>query len=113
MREKKEINIQIGEQVRCARENARFTQEQLAESIDVSSQFVSDLERGIFGLSVSTLKRICVVLNVSSDQILFGASKKRDFSIVTEKCNTLSDIHFEMLCSIIDKFIEAVNHTKE
>lgn len=31
MREKKEINIQIGEQVRIAREQARLTQEALAE----------------------------------------------------------------------------------
>ena len=44
MREKKEINIQIGEQVKKAREQASLTQEQLAEQIEVSPQYVSDLE---------------------------------------------------------------------
>ena len=36
MREKKEINIQIGEQVRIAREQVKLTQEVLAEKIEVS-----------------------------------------------------------------------------
>ncbi len=56
MREKKEINIQIGEQVKKAREQASLTQEQLAEQIEVSPQYVSDLERGVVGISIPTLK---------------------------------------------------------
>ena len=51
MREKKEINIQIGEQVKKAREQASLTQEQLAEQIEVSPQYVSDLARGVVGIS--------------------------------------------------------------
>ena len=73
MRIKKEINIQIGEQIKSARERAKFTQEQFAERIDVSPQYVSDLERGVVGVSITTLKRVCTVLGVSSDQILFGS----------------------------------------
>ena len=51
MREKKEINIQIGEQIRLAREQAELTQEQFAERIEVSPQYISDLERGVVGIS--------------------------------------------------------------
>ena len=72
MRVKKEINIQIGEQIKQARERAKLTQEQFAERIDVSPQYVSDLERGVVGVSIATLKRICTTLCVSSDKILFG-----------------------------------------
>lgn len=36
MRVKKEINIQIGERIKAAREFSGRTQEQLAEAIDVS-----------------------------------------------------------------------------
>ena len=50
MREKKAINIEIGERVKAAREQADITQEQLAERIDVSTQYVSDLERGVVGI---------------------------------------------------------------
>lgn len=56
MREKKETNIKIGEQVKKARERAGITQEQLAEKIDVSPQYISDPERGVVGISVEKLK---------------------------------------------------------
>ena len=36
MRSKREINIQIGERVRQAREQAKLTQEALAEKLEVS-----------------------------------------------------------------------------
>lgn len=76
MRVKKEINIQIGEQIKTAREQAKLTQEQLAERVDVSPQYISDLERGVVGISIPTLKRVCITLGVSSDQILFGTTTK-------------------------------------
>ena len=40
MREKKKINVQIGERVRIAREQAKLTQEQFAERIEVSPQYI-------------------------------------------------------------------------
>lgn len=109
MREKKEINIQIGEQIRIARENARLTQEQLAERIDVSPQYISDLERGVVGISLQTLKRFCISMGVSSDQILFAAHPDNDVSAVAEKCRRLSPKQFTLLSEIIDRYIEALN----
>ena len=52
MPQKKEINIQIGERIKEARQKAEYTQEKLAEAINVSVQYVSDLERGKVGASV-------------------------------------------------------------
>ena len=52
-----------------------MTQEQLAERIDVSPQYISDLERVVVGTSLTTLKKVCTTLGVSSDRILFGRAK--------------------------------------
>lgn len=41
MREKKEINIQIGEQVRIAREQAKMTQEVLAFPFDLIEKVIA------------------------------------------------------------------------
>lgn len=109
MREKKDINIQIGEQIRTAREKAKLTQEQFSEKIAVSPQYVSDLERGVVGVSISTLKRICLVLGVSSDQILFADHPENDVAAITVKCKRLSPKQFSILSDIIDKYIEALN----
>ena len=109
MREKKEINVQIGLQVRKARENANMTQEGLAERLDRSPQYVSDLERGVVGLSVPTLKNLCLILGASSDSILFAAEDKRNLDALADKCRILSDEQFRLLMGIVSNFIEAVS----
>ena len=63
-KERKELNILMGERIRIAREAAGYTQENLSELIGVSSQYVSDLERGVVGTSVPTLVKLCDVLSV-------------------------------------------------
>ena len=108
MREKKEINIQIGEQIRLAREQAKMTQEQFAERIEVSPQYISDLERGVVGISISTLKRSCVVLGTSSDQILFGITAESRNVAIEKRCTNLSDKAFSALLNIVDTFTSAI-----
>lgn len=69
---KKPLNIEIGARVKAAREQARLTQEKLAESVGVSVQYISDLERGKVGASVQTIIRIASVLHTCCDYILPG-----------------------------------------
>ena len=111
MRMKKEINIQTGEQIKLAREQSKLTQEQFAERIDVSPQYISDLERGVVGVSVATLKRICTVLGVSSDQILFGKQTENRATIIADKCKSLSEHQYLLLSDIISKYVEAIEST--
>lgn len=109
MRQKKEINIQIGEQVRIAREQAKMTQEVLAEKIEVSPQYISDLERGVVGIALPTLKRLCISLGISSDQILFGTRSQDRGSILSNACNTLSEEQFSLLLEMINCYVKAIN----
>ena len=109
MREKKEINIQIGEQVRIAREQAKLTQEALAERIEVSPQYISDLERGVVGIARPTLKKLCCALGVSSDQILFGTQSLERRTVLSNLCNGLTDEQFVLLLEMIGCYVKAVN----
>ena len=109
MREKKEINIQIGEQVRLAREQAKLTQEVLAEKIEVSPQYISDLERGVVGIALATLKKLCSALGVASDQILFGAQAHDRGVILSNACHTLTDEQFSLLVEMVNCYTKAVN----
>ena len=77
----------IGSNIRTARVRADLTQEKMSEMIGVTPQYLSDLERGLVGTSISTLIRICTELNVSSDFILFGNSRFPVF------CNGNSGAH--------------------
>ena len=66
------LNSEIGGRVKQSREEAAMTQEQLAEGIGVSVQYISDMERGKVGASVATIIKICDTLKVSADYILMG-----------------------------------------
>lgn len=108
MREKKSLNIEIGERIKEAREKMGYTQEWLAEQINVSPQFISDLERGVVGASLSTFRYICLSLGVNSDSLLFGEQKENDLSLIDSYCLRLPKKQFRLLEEIIAKYVEAV-----
>lgn len=108
MREKKEVNVLLGEQVRLAREGAGLTQEGLAERVDVSAQYISDLERGVVGVSIPTLKRLSVVLGVSCDRLLFGGGAEPDVTQLARRMQRLPSRQFQLLRRMVDLFLEAM-----
>ena len=72
MQKKKPLNVAIGCRIQFSREQAGMTQEQLAEKINRSTQFVSTIERGIAGASLETIVSLCDALCVSSEWLLRG-----------------------------------------
>ncbi len=67
-------NEEIGMRVRNLRREKRLTQEQLAERLDCSVQFLSLVERGQRGMSLGMF-RLCVeILRVSADELLGGVA---------------------------------------
>lgn len=72
MYEATEKTIAMGLRIQHSRKAAKLTQMQFSERIGVSPQYISDLERGLVGCSVSTLIKMCDVLEVSADFILRG-----------------------------------------
>ena len=103
-----EIYEQMGVQIRNVREQARLTQEELAEILECSPQYVSCLERGRYGISLKMLRKLCLSLNVSSDSIIFPNTEGNSLDIISYKCRELSDEQFRLLLEIISKYIEAV-----
>ena len=86
-----ELRKQIGSRVREARDLAGFSQDKLAELIESSTQFISDLERGKVCMSIPKLIRICEVLHVSSDYILMG--RKNNASTISSDNFTYLESH--------------------
>lgn len=110
MKQKKDINIQIGERIRYSRETAGYTQEKLADIIGVTVQYISDLERGVVGTSIVTLIKICKTLNASSDYILMGRTEKTDISDTVKRLEYLDETQMEIIERGINIMIEALNH---
>ncbi|MDR2869871.1 MAG: helix-turn-helix domain-containing protein [Deferribacteraceae bacterium] len=62
----------IGKRLRDRRDSMSLTREEFAEMIDVSPQFLAEIENGKKGMSVETLCKICENIHVSADYLLFG-----------------------------------------
>ena len=64
--------------IRRAREEMGYTRERFAEKLDVSVSYLAELERGRTGISVKMLIKVCNVLGLSADYILFGEERADD-----------------------------------
>ena len=84
----------IGERLKRARKEKDFTQEQLAEKLDVSIAFLSRVERGSSQINLKRLSQICEILGITEGEILNGVSSKStkyldsDFANLLKNCSS-------------------------
>ena len=82
----------IGERLKKARITKGFTQEQLAEKIDVSVAFLSRVERGKAKVNLNRLNQLCDLLDISEGDVLTGVGSNsnnylnKDLSNLLEGC---------------------------
>lgn len=62
----------IGKRIRREREKLSLTREEFAERVNISPQFLAQLENATRGMSAETLYKMCVEFNISADYILLG-----------------------------------------
>ncbi len=63
-------NKLIGHRIKEIRENRGYTQEQLAEKLNLSVQHVSVIERGVKSPRLDTFIRIANILEINADYLL-------------------------------------------
>lgn len=114
MKEKQVISPfmkQIGQNIKQARLLKGVTQEKLAEKINKSTNFVSLLELGKSGMSLSTLVDICNTLQIDSSIIFNGLIAMKDTTEAESIAKTLSTFGKEdktMVLNLIE-YIEDKN----
>ena len=86
--------------IRKAREDLGYTREKFAEKLDVSVSYLAELERGRTGISVKMLVKVCNVLGLSADYVLFGNDRQED----TLRLDAIHRID-EKYLSLLDKVI--------
>lgn len=77
-----------------------YTREKFAEKLDVSVSYLAELERGRTGISVKMLIKVCNVLGLSADYVLFGTERSKD----AERLDSIHRINDRYL-PLIDKMI--------
>lgn len=68
----------IGSQIKRFRKQAGFSQEQLAEQIDIATNSLSSIETGNSFMTITTLEKLLNTLNITAKELF-------DFPEITEK----------------------------
>ena len=75
---KENLLREMGKRISGQRKLLGLTQEEIAEKLDVSVQFISYIERGQKGISLENLIKLSKELNISCDYILMGKRNEND-----------------------------------
>ena len=104
----KSLKRSVGKRVHDFRVQHDYTQAQFAEFMDISVNFLSEIENGKKGMSQETLYRLCQQFHISSDYILFGITLED----AAKKPDTIIDIANHLSAEELTQVIEYLNSLK-
>ena len=107
----------LGKRIRQQRKEKKYTLEQLAEKLDVSTTFIGQIERAKGIPSLETLVKIANALEVSTDSLLFGdlntkSGNNHFIKEVAELTETFTPKEKELLFKNIEIINEYRNNVK-
>ena len=107
MDDRKDLNVLVGANIKREREKAGFTQDQFSELLGIGSKSLSSIERGVVGVSLTTLLRICDILHVSANVLLYEQTRENDVDSIALQLKMLSAEQFEIASEVITNLIKA------
>ena len=90
--------------IRKAREDLGYTREKFAEKLDVSVSYLAELERGRTGISVKMLVKVCNVLGLSADYVLFG-NERQDDTLRLKAIHRIDEKYLPLLDKVIAELL--------
>ena len=105
----KDPNNQIGRRIKAARMEKKLTQEKLAEIINISTNYISEIESKGKIPSSSILISICRFLNVSIDDIIFDTDSD-SIRKITRQLSQCTVKQLELINSIVESIIQIGLH---
>ena len=94
--------VEIGKRIQSRRKQQGYTQEQLAEMMNVSIQMVSNLERGNKAIRIENLINLSKILEISTDYILTGKETTDDIDTLTTRIVNLPDRDRRMIETLVE-----------
>jgi len=85
----------LGQKIRELRTSHHFSQADLAELIDVSTNYIGQIERGDRKPSIETLVALCNVLNTSMDYILSDSLTTNEDQLIRDITSKLQELSMD------------------
>lgn len=109
---RKDLNVLIGANIKREREKAGFTQDQFSELLGIGSKSLSSIERGVVGVSLTTLLRICEILHISANVLLYEQAQRNDADSIALQLNRLSAEQFKIASNVMTNLMKAFSLEK-
>lgn len=93
---------EIGKRIQNCRRQQGYTQEQLAERMNVSIQMISNLERGNKAIRIDNLVNLSQILDISTDYILTGKRSTEDVGVMNAQFAHLSERDQKMITMLLE-----------
>ena len=106
------MNVLVGMNIKREREKAGFTQDQFSELLGIGSKSLSSIERGVVGISLTTLLKICNILHISANVLLYEQDRKHDVDSIALQLKMLSEEQFEIASDVMANLIKAFSLEK-
>lgn len=109
MQNKNSIEKIIGKRIQIIRKSKGYTQQQFAEMVDLSPNYLSDIERGKSSTRLDKLVAIINALECSADDVfadVINYGYKIKASRLSEELDMLSSEDKEKAFTILEAFIE-------
>ena len=106
----KKLFEDIGKRVKKRRIELGYTQEYLAEKMDVSIQMISGTESGKKALKRENFIKFCEILETTPDYLIKGRDPA---SILIEEMEQLTDTQIERINAVIKQCIEMCKEQNE
>lgn len=98
---------ECGLRIRQQRKLLKYSREEIADKLGVTAKFVSDIKLGNRGMSIQTLYNIAIILNTTSDYILFGSEQKNNPCQIVNMLNSCKGERLEYAKEILRVFLLA------
>lgn len=96
---------QIGVRIQNRRKQQGYTQEQLADMMNVSVQMISNLERGNKAIRIDNLINLCKILDISTDYILTGGQNSNRTIQLSRQISQLSSKDQKIIEDLVSRFL--------
>ena len=104
------VEKQIGKRIQKCRKNKGLTQEQVAEKVNLSTNYFSAVERGIYSVKIDKLVEIINCLECSADEIFADVVKegyKTRASILADEISELPKNEQERILEVVETLVKS------
>lgn len=110
---KKALNVLVGANIKREREKAGFTQDRFSELLGIGSKSLSSIERGVVGVSLTTLMKICDILHISANVLLYEQGQENSADSIVWKLKMLDAEQFEIASDVMTGLFKAFSLEKQ